>query len=279
MPRSVWTGSISFGLVSVPVRLVSAVERGNELSFRLLHARDHARIDYKRFCEAEEIEVPWSEIVKGYEHERGQYVVLTSEDFERARTPATQRFDIRDFVPARAIDFMYFDHPYYLAPSGRGAAKSYALLRDALAETGRVGVGTIVLRQREQLAALEPAGRALALTTMRFAYEIRTPDDLDLPEPGAGWTEREMKLARQLIETLESDWEPERYRDTYREVLLDVIQKKLEGKEVDAPAIPKPRPVANLVKALEESLAARRGAAKAEPRRKRARPGRRRPAA
>ena len=270
MPRSIWTGSISFGLVSIPVRLFSAVEREGELAFRLLHARDKARIDYKRFCQEEGVEVPWSEIVKGYEYERGQYVVVTGEDFERARVPATQRVDIRDFVPARAIDFMYLDHPYYLAPSGRGAAKSYALLRDALGETGRVGVGTIVLRQREQLAALEPAGDALALTTMRFAHEIRTAEDLDLPGKGDGWTDKEMKLARQLIETLQSDWEPQRYRDTYREALLDVIQKKLEGKTVEVPELPRPRPVVNLVKALEESLASRPppGPAKAGPRRK-----------
>lgn len=281
MPRSIWTGSISFGLVSIPVRLFSAVEREGELSFRLLHATDRARIDYKRFCQQEGVEVPWSEIVKGYEYERGQHVVVTSEDFEKARVPATQRFDIRDFVPARAIDFMYLDHPYYLAPSGRGAAKSYALLRDALAETSRVGVGTIVLRQREQLAALEPAGEALALTTMRFAHEIRTADDLDLPKKGEGWTDKEMKLARQLIETLESDWEPQRYRDTYREALLAVIQSKIEGKAVETPALPRPRPVVNLVKALEESLASRpsRGPAKAASRRtasRRKEPGQRR---
>lgn len=276
MPRSIWTGSISFGLVSIPVRLVSAVERQGELSFRLLHGKDGARIDYKRFCQEEGVEVPWSEIVKGYEYERGRHVVVTSEDFEKARVPATQRVDIRDFVPARAIDFMYFDHPYYLAPSGRGTAKSYALLRDALAETGRVGVGTIVLRQREQLAALEPAGEALALTTMRFAHEIRTADDLDLPKKGEGWTDKEMKLARQLIETLESDWQPDRYRDTYREALLAVIEQKVEGKTVETPELPRPRPVVNLLKALEESLASRprRGPAKVEARRKEPRPRR-----
>ena len=275
MARSIWTGAISFGLVSIPVRLVSAVGREGELGFRLLHAKDRSRIDYKRFCQEEGVEVPWSEIVKGYEYERGQHVVVTNDDFERAKVAATQRLDIRDFVPARAIDFMYFDHPYYLAPSGRGAAKSYALLRDALGDTGRVGVGTIVLRQREHLAALEPAGEALALTTMRFAHEIRAADDLDLPKRGEGWTDKEMKLARQLIETLESDWEPQRYRDSYREALLDVIQKKLEGKTVEAaPLLPRPRPVVNLVKALEESLASRprREPAKAPPRRKATRP-------
>ncbi|MGH7279277.1 MAG: Ku protein, partial [Candidatus Rokuibacteriota bacterium] len=232
MPRSIWKGAVTFGLVTIPVALYSAAERRNEISFRLLHGKDGSRIDYKRVCDEEQIEVPWDEIVKGYEYEKGQYVVVTNEDFEKAKVPATQTFEIRDFVPAGAIDFMYFDHPYYLAPSGRTGEKAYALLRDTLAETKRIGVGTIVLRQREHLAALEPSGKALALTTMRFAYEIRGAGDLELPDRGEGYSDKEMALARQLVDTLAGEWKPEQYKDTYHDVLLEVIQQKIEGKPV-----------------------------------------------
>jgi DNA end-binding protein Ku len=255
MARPIWKGALSFGLVTVPVGLYSAVESKNELSFRMLHGKDKSPIDYRRVCEEEEVEVPWSEIVKGYEYEKDKFVVITEKDFEKARVPATQTFEIRDFVPARAIDFIYFDHPYYLAPAGKTGVKAYALLRDALKETERVGVGTIVLRQREHLAALEPSGDALVLTTMRFSYEIRSPQSLDLPKATEGAAKREMALARQLVETLAADWDPKRYKDTYHEVLLHVIQQKIEGKEVSIPAPEKPPKVTSLVKALQASLA------------------------
>jgi DNA end-binding protein Ku len=254
MARAIWKGAITFGLVTIPVGLYSAVERRGELSFRLLHAKDGSRIDYRRFCEEEGVEVPWSEIVRGYEHARGQYVVVTDEDFAKARVLATQTIAITDFVPAGAIDFLYFDHPYYVAPSGKAGTKAYALLRDALVETKRVGIGTVVIRQREQLVAVEPAGDVLGVTTMRWAHEIRSPRDLDVPGRGEAWSEREMKLARQLIGTLEGDWEPGKYRDTYRDAVLRIIEKKVEGEEVVALRVARPRPVANLVRALEQSL-------------------------
>ncbi|HEU5195240.1 MAG TPA: Ku protein, partial [Methylomirabilota bacterium] len=139
MPRAIWKGAISFGLVTIPVGLYSAVERAEQLHFRLLHAKDESPIDYKRVCEAEGVEVPWPEIVKGYEISKGEFVVMSDKDFARARTETTQTLAIRDFVPAQAIDFLYFDEPYYLAPEGKAATKSYALLRDALARAGRVG--------------------------------------------------------------------------------------------------------------------------------------------
>jgi DNA end-binding protein Ku len=254
MARSIWTGSLAFGLVTIPVGLFSAAERKGELSFRLLHAKDQSRIDYRRFCEEEGVEVPWSEIVKGYEHERGQYVVMTEEDFEKARVPATQTIEITDFVPAGAIDFMYLDHPYYLAPAGRGGTKAYALLRDALTEAQRVGIGKLVLRRREHLVAVEPAGKLLTVTTMRWAHEIRSGEEFDVPAKGEGWSDKEMKLALQLIETLEGDWQPEKYTDTYRDVLLAIIEKKIAGEEVEAPRLAKAKPVANLMRALERSL-------------------------
>jgi len=254
MPRPLWKGAIAFGLVTVPVNLYSATERAEKLSFHLLHKKDGSRIDYKRFCLKEDKEVPWSEVVKGYEYAKGEYVVLTDADFEKAQTPATQAFDIRAFVEADAIDSLYFDTPYYLAPAGKGGVKAYALLRDALEQSGRVGVGTIVLRQREHLAALEPAGDALVLTTMRFAHEVRSPKTLDLPRARHGYQAKEMKLARQLIDTLSAEWDPTDYKDTYTDVLKQVIRQKIEGEEISVPEPPKLPKVVDLRKALEASL-------------------------
>ncbi len=166
-PRAVWKGAVTFGLVTLPVALHAATERKDELAFRLLHAKDESPVDYKRVCHEEGVEVPWSEIVKGYALAKDHYVVVTDEDFEQARVPATQTFEIRDFVTATAIDDFYFTQPYYVVPASTAAAKPYALLRDALEKSGRVGVGTIVLRQREHLAALEPAGEAHAALGLR----------------------------------------------------------------------------------------------------------------
>jgi len=254
MPRPLWKGAIAFGLVTVPVTLYSATERTEKLSFHLLHKKDGSRVDYKRFCVKEDKEVPWGEIVKGYEYAKGQYAVLTDADFEKAQTPATQAFDIRAFVAADAIDFLYFDTPYYLAPSGKGGVKAYALLRDALGQSGRVGVGTIVLRQREHLAALEPSGDALVLTTMRFAHEVRSPKTLDLPKARHGYQAKEMKLAQQLIDTLSAEWDPTDYKDSYTDVLKQVIRQKIEGEEIRVPEPPKLPKVVDLRKALEASL-------------------------
>jgi len=269
-----WKGSIAFGLVTVTVSLYAATERSEKLSFHLLHAKDSSRIDYKRFCVKEDKEVAWDEIVKGYEHRKGEYVVLTDADFEKAKTPATEAFDIRAFVDADDIDFLYFDTPYYLAPSGKSGVKAYALLRDALEETGRVGVGTIVLRQREHLAALEPSGEALVLTTMRFAHEIRSSTSLDLPKAKHGYQPREMKLAHQLIDTLSAEWDPKEFKDTYTDVLKRIIAQKVEGEEITAPKVPERPKVTDLAQALRESLAqGRRPPAKME--RRRAAPARR----
>jgi DNA end-binding protein Ku len=279
MPRAIWKGAISFGLVTVPVGLYTATERAAEIHFRLLHAKDASPVDYKRVCEAEGVEVPWSQIARGYEYTKGQYVIVTDQDFAKARVEATQTFAIRDFVPARAIDVRYFDEPYYLAPAGKPAARAYALLREALAHTERVGIGTIVLRQREHLAALTPTGPALVLSTLRYAHEIRPPAALDLPAGGRGGDKRELALARQLIDTLATDWDPTRYCDTYREVLLKVIEQKAKGEPISVPAPRKPARVVSLMDALQQSLKARRDApAKAAGRRRAARPTRKRAA-
>ena len=262
-----WKGAVTFGLVTVPVALHAATDRKNELTFRLLHAKDESPIDYKRFCEEEGVEVPWREIVKGYELAKGRYVVVTDEDFDKARVKATQTFEIRDFVPADTIDDLFFNHPYYLAPAGPGAAKPYALLRDALEKSGRVGVGTIVLRQREHLASLAPSGEALVLTTMRWAYEIRSASGLGLPGRTASRDRRELDLALQLVDTLASDWDPRRYKDTYHDVLIDLIRRKAAGKEIRAPKAERPPKVRSLMSALEASLRERRPGAKAGGRR------------
>jgi DNA end-binding protein Ku len=281
MARALWKGSISFGLVTVPIGLVPAVEAREELAFNLLHKKDGGRIVQKRFCKEEDVEVPWKDVVKGYQYAKDEYVVLTDEDFAKARVPATRTFEIRRFVPATDIEDLYFDHPYYVQPEGRGSAKPYALLRDALAETGKAGVGTIVLRQREHLAALQAVGPALVLTTMRFAHEIRSPKALDLPGVRQGWTDKEMALARQLMDTLSDEWDPREFRDTYTEVLREVIEAKVAGRETVAPPAPKRARVTSLMEALQKSLR-ERPLAKAEGRkaahRQRSRAGRRKAA-
>jgi DNA end-binding protein Ku len=273
MARALWKGSISFGLVTVPIGLVSAIEGREELRFNLLHKKDGSRIVQKRFCKDEGVEVPWSDVVKGYPYSKGQYVVVTDADFEKARVPATQMFEIRRFVPASQVQDLYFEHPYYVQPDGRGAAKPYALLRDALAESGKIGIGTIVLRQREHLAALEPAGEALVLATMRFAHEIRSPKELALPGTRRSWTEKEMNLARQLMDTLSDEWNPKEFRDTYTDILREVIEAKVKGQEIVTPEPPRRPRVANLMEALQKSLS-ERPLVKAEGRKT---PARRRP--
>ena len=254
MARPLWNGAISFGLVTVPVALHSAVEARETLAFNLLHRKDGSRIVQKRFCKSEDVEVPWADVVKGYQYAKDEYVVLSSDDFERVRVPATQAFEIRKVVPAAEVEDLYFDYPYYVGPRGQSAAKPYALLRDALIEMERIAIGTIVLREREHLAALEPVGHALVLTTMRFAHEIRQPKDLDLPGARQGWTEKEMKLARQLLDTLSGAWDPREYKDTYTDALREVIEAKIEGKSIVTPEMPRRARVLNLMQALERSL-------------------------
>lgn len=253
-PRALWKGSISFGLVTIPISLVSATEPRETLAFNLLHRKDGSRIVEKRFCAKEDVEVPWKDIVKGYQYAKDQYAVLTEEDFARVRVPATQTFDIRRFVPAADVEDLYFNSPYYVTPQGKPGLKAYALLRDALRETEKLAIGTIVLRQREHLAALEPVDQALVLTTMRFAHEIRRVKDLGLPASGKGWTDGEMKLARHLVDTLSGEWDPSEYRDTYTEALRKMVEAKAKGKETTAPEMPAPARVTDLMEALKRSL-------------------------
>ena len=257
--RSLWKGAITFGLVNIPVALYPATTR-SDLSFRQLHAKDAAPIAYRRVCTAENVEVPWPEIVKGYEYAEGEFVVMTDEDFKNADADANQTIDIRDFVPAAAIDFTYFEQPYYLEPTAT-SAKAYALLREALKRSGRVGIATFVLRQREHLAAVKVADDALVLTTMRFAHEIVPATELNVPRGESGLDRREVDLALQLVDTLAADWDPDKYQDRYRDALLAAIERKVQGRAIAAPLTGRkpPTKVVDLMQALQASLQARPG--------------------
>ena len=261
MARAIWTGSISFGLLNVPVRLYSAVSR-KSVSFKELRASDSSRIRHRRVAEADGEEVPYEEIVKGYELAPEQYVVLTREELEELDPQKTKAIEIQDFVDLDEIDPIYFDHPYYLGPD-KGAEKAYALLVKAMTDSNKVAIARFVLRNRENLAAVRPMGKVLTMATMRFADEVVSPDELDdiIPENGRKLEKREVEMAGQLIESLSGEFEPDKYRDEYREELLALIERKARGEEVVQAVSeePKPTKAPDLMAALEESLAAVKG--------------------
>ena len=241
MPRGLWKGAISFGLVNVPVELFSAEKRSTELDLTMLDRRDLAPVGYKRYNKATGEDVPWSEIVKGYEYEDGKYVVLSEEDFRRANVEATKTVDIQAFVDAGEVPPLYFETPYYLVPGKRGE-KAYALLREALKKAGRIGIATVVIRTRQYLAALIPYGDLLLMNTIRYAAEIRPVAELGIPEAslkGAKVTAKEIDLALRLIDDMAEPWKPEQYKDTYREDLLRRIEEKVKAgqtEEITEPA-------------------------------------------
>jgi DNA end-binding protein Ku len=230
MPRSIWKGAISFGLVTIPVGLVSAENTGTDISFHNLDKNTMSRVRQKRVAEATGDEVAWDDIVKGYEYEKGQYVVLEPEEIDAANPEATHTIDIVAVVCDQCIDRPYFNKPYYVVPDKAGR-KPYALLREVLRKNGQVAVARVVIRTRQYLAAIFPEGDALVLDLLRYADELRDVSQLDLP-PGdveeVGITEQELKLADQLVSALVTEWEPERYEDTYRNDLLDLIKRKVE---------------------------------------------------
>jgi DNA end-binding protein Ku len=260
MARAIWSGSISFGLLNVPVKLYSAVSK-QTVRFKELREGDGARIRHKRVAENDGKEVPYEKIVKGYEYAPDQYVVLTKEELAELDPKRTRAIEIQDFVDLDDIDPIYFEQPYYLGPD-KGAERAYALLVQAMKEARKVAIARFVLRNKEHLAAIRPMGDVLTLTTMRFHDEVSSPNDLDgevfeeakpkKPE------QRELEMAKQLIESLTSDFKPGQYRDEYREELLDLLERKAAGKEVvSAPTEePKPTKAPDLMAALEESLAA-----------------------
>ena len=255
MARAIWKGNISFGLVNIPIALYAATRR-EELKFRLLRKDDLSPVNYKRVAEKDGKEVPWNQIVKGYEYEKGKYVVLRDEDFQRVDLEATQTVDIQEFVDLQEIDPMYFYKPYYLEPQ-KGGDKAYALLRDALKDTNKVGVAKVVIKTRQYLAGVKPEDGALVLELMHFADELADSEKLHVPrklEVG----KREMDMVRSLIGSMTSKWQPEKYKDDYREALMEVIEEKVEagGKEIEQKPkkAPKPTKVIDLVSVLQKSL-------------------------
>jgi DNA end-binding protein Ku len=255
MPRAIWSGSISFGLVNVPVRMFSAVSE-HTLHFHYVHEPDGSRIGYERVCKAEGKAVPDDEIVKAFEWSKGEWVYLDDEDFEAAKTKAFHTIEIKDFVPQEEIDPIYFRHTYYLAPD-KGAEQVYALLREALEQSALVGISTLVMRDREHLGCVRVREQALCLEQMYFADEIRPPDELAPPK--AKVDRRELELAQQLIDTFSGPFEPERYRDTYRDTLCEIIEAKRKGEEVHLEEVPEEEAPSDLMEALRRSVEAARG--------------------
>lgn len=279
MPRVLWKGAISFGLVHIPVGLYSA-EKRNSFDLTMLDRRTMKPVGFKRYNKDTGEDVTWDDIVKGYEYEKGRYVVLTEEDFKRANVDATQTVDIVSFVDGPDIPPMYFETPYYLAPDKRGD-KGYALLRETLAQTGKVGIANVVIRTRQYVAALLPVGNVIVMNTLRYANELRSADEVDVPArdlKATGITPREVEMARRLVEGMSDKWKPEEFRDTYHEDLLALIDKRIQAGQTEAITEPAPaeeeRPaggdVIDLMALLKRSVesktqAARRPSSKAKP--------------
>ena len=255
MPRPIWTGAISFGLVNVPVKLYTAVDR-KTVRFNQLNAKTGNRIAQKRVDPHTGDEVPYEDIVKGYEIAPDRYVLIEPGDLEAIEPKKTRTVEIEDFVDLAEIDPIYYDHPYYLVPD-KGADKAYRLLLDAMRETGKVALGRVVIRSKEYLVAVRPKGELLAMETMLFADEVVPPEELDdAPQDGKKTTKRELDMAQQLIDSLSGDFEPGKYRDEYRDRVLDLIERKAEGEEVVLEAPPEePQKVPDLMAALEASIA------------------------
>ena len=261
MARAIWSGSISFGLLNVPVKLYSAVSK-QTIRFRELREDDGSRIRHKRVAEEDGEEVPYEKIVKGYEITPDQYVVMTKDELEEIDPKKTRAIEIQDFVDLDDIDPIYFEHPYYLGPD-KGAEKAYSLLARAMRDARKVAIARFVLRNKEHLAAIRPMDGILTLTTMRFADEVVPPDQLDGVESADGKkpAKRELDMAKQLIGSLSTDFKAEQYRDEYREELLGLIERKAQGKKVvtQPSEEPKPTKAPDLMAALQESLAEVRG--------------------
>ena len=241
--RAIWKGTISFGLVNIPISIYPATRR-EEISFRLLRDSDLSPVNYKRVAESDGKEVPWDHIVKGYEYEKDQYVSLTPEDFKRVAVEGTQTIDIMNFIKIEEVNPLLFYKPYYLE-SGKGADKAYSLLRDALVTSGKIAIATVVLKSRQHLAAIKPQGKGLMLELMHFPNEVLDETAFKLPE-GAPATKPEMKMALQLIDSMSSKWNPDDYKDQYREALESMIMRKLENAAEPA-ATPRKKSAANVI--------------------------------
>ena len=254
MPRAIWKGSIAFGLVNIPVELHTAV-RDHRPRFRMLHAADKSPIQFNRVCAREGRPVAWEDLVKGFEYSKGHFVVLTKEDFETAALEKTRTVDILDFVDAKEIDDRFFETPYYLVPA-KGGERAYALLREAMRETKRIGIAKFILREALHLAAVEVIGEAIVLTLMRFADELVDTADLTLPS-ATSVRKQELDIAKTLVSNLNAEWDPAKYTDEYRDNLMRIIEGKMKGKKVELEAREEPREakVIDLMERLRASLA------------------------
>ncbi|MGH9125873.1 MAG: Ku protein [Acidimicrobiales bacterium] len=259
MPRSIWSGAVSFGLVNVPIKLITATSP-KDIRFNQLHDADGGRINQKRVCSVDGEEVEYNHIVKGYDLGGGRYVLIDPEELRAAYPEASRTIDIEEFVDLADIDPIYFENTYYLVPEDR-AAKPYALLVEAMADTGKVAIGRFVLRTKQYLAALRAKDGVLVLSTMLFADEVVAVDDLDLPAGRSKPAERELAMAKQLVESLSAPFDPTKYHDDYRERVMELIEQKADGVEIAQPPEAAPAaPVVDLMAALEASLAAARKA-------------------
>jgi DNA end-binding protein Ku len=257
MARAIWSGAISFGLVNVPVKMFSATQQ-KTVRFHQLSGKTGARIRQKRVDPSTDEEVPYEDIVKGYEITPDRYVVIQPEELDALDPKATRTIDIEEFVDLEEIDPIYYDHSYYLAP-GAGGAKAYRLLLDAMRESGKVGIGRVVIRSKQQLCALRPTGEVLTMTTMLWGDEVLPPDRLDELESvnEAEASDRELRMAEQLIESLSAEFEPDKFHDQYRERVLELIERKAAGEEIALqPEVEEPVAAPDLMAALEASLAA-----------------------
>jgi len=253
MPRALWKGSISFGLVNIPIELHTAV-RDHRPRFRMLHAKDKSPVKFQRVCIRDGHPVAWEDLVKGFEYSKGHFVIVTKDDFEAAALEKTRTVDIIDFVKAEEIDDRFFETPYYLAP-GKGGERAYALLREAMRHSGRVGIAKFILREAQHLAAVEVIGQAIVLTVMRFADELVDAGQFNLPGE-SGVRKAELDMAKALVNNLAAEWDPSKYSDEYRENLMRVIQAKIKGKHVELKSTAEPREaeVVDLMERLRRSL-------------------------
>lgn len=249
--KAMWKGTITFALISIPVKLYTATKK-RDISFRLLHKTDSSPIEYKRFCVAEDREVGWEDIVRGYEYQKKKFVIITDQELEKLPQEASKTINIQGFVDEGDIDPIYFNKAYYLEPAPE-AARPYALLREAMKKSGKLALARFTLREKEHMCILRLEGDVLLLETLYYADEIQSPEALSVPAE-AGLNEAEVSLAQELINRFTVPFRPQEYKDTYREALMKVIQAKTEGKEIVIPAPPKPAKVINLMDALRKSL-------------------------
>jgi DNA end-binding protein Ku len=253
MPRAIWKGSISFGLVTIPVELHTAV-RDHRPKFRMLHARDKSPVRYERVCQREGKPVAWEDLVKGYEYEKGHFIVLTKEDLKAAALNKDKAIDIMDFVMGDEIDDRYFETPYYLTPQ-KGGQHAYALLREALKESGRVGIAKIIIREAQNLAALEVIDNALVLTVLRYADELVDTAALEFPT-SEKVRKAELDMAKMLVDNLAAEWDPSKYTDDYRENVMKLIKARMKGERPKLPAAEERQEgnVVDLMERLRQSL-------------------------